>query len=41
MSFLRWLDRFMLSSALGKYLVGPVGTTGVAVLFGLPADQQP
>ncbi len=35
------LDRFLLSSPLGKTLLGPVVTTGAAVLLGLPADPQP
>ena len=41
MSVLRRLDRFLLSSALGKTLLGPVVTTGAAVLLGLPADPDP
>ena len=41
MSVLRRLDRFLISSALGKILLGPVVTTGAAVLLGLPADPQP
>ena len=41
MTFLRRLDRFLLSSALGKTLLGPVVTTGAAVLLGLPADPDP
>jgi hypothetical protein len=35
------LDRFLLSSAFGKTLLGPVVTTGAVVLLGLPADPQP
>ena len=41
MTVLRRLDRFLLSSAFGKTLLGPVVTTGAAVLLGLPADPQP
>lgn len=41
MTVLRQLDHFLLSSALGKTLLGPVVTTGAAVLLGLPADPQP
>ena len=41
MIVLRRLDRFLLSSALGKTLLGPVVTTGAAVLLGLPADPDP
>ena len=41
MTVLRRLDRFLLSSALGKTLLGPVVTTGAAVLLGLPADPDP
>ena len=41
MTPLRRLDRFLLSSTLGKTLLGPVVTTGAAVLLGLPADPQP
>ena len=41
MSFLLRLDRFLLSSTLGKTLLGPVVTTGAAVLLGLPADPHP
>ena len=41
MTVLRRLDRFLLSSTLGKTLLGPVVTTGAAVLLGLPADPQP
>ena len=41
MTVLRRLDRFRLSSALGKTLLGPVVTTGAAVLLGLPADPDP
>jgi len=41
MTVLRRLDRFLLLSALGKTLFGPVVTTGAAVLLGLPADPQP
>jgi hypothetical protein len=41
MTLLRRLDRFLLSSTLGKTLLGPVVTTGAAVLLGLPADPQP
>jgi hypothetical protein len=41
MILLRRLDRFLLSSAFGKTLLGPVVTTGAAVLLGLPADPQP
>jgi len=37
MTPLRRLDRFLLSSTLGKTLLGPVVTTGAAVLLGLPA----
>jgi hypothetical protein len=41
MTVVRRLDRFLLSSTLGKTLLGPVVTTGAAVLLGLPADPQP
>ena len=41
MSVLLGLDRFLLSSALGKTLLGPIFTTGAAVLLGLPSDPQP
>ncbi|QNG27767.1 hypothetical protein [Synechococcus sp. HK01-R] len=41
MTVLRQLDRFLLSSAFGKTLLGPIDTTGAAVLLGLPADPQP
>ena len=41
MTVLRRPDRFLLSSALGKTLLGPVVTTGAAVLLGLPADPDP
>ena len=41
MTVLRRLDRFLLSSAFGKTLLGLVVTTGAAVLLGLPADPQP
>jgi hypothetical protein len=41
MTVLRQLDRFLLSSAIGKTVLGPVVTTGAAVLLGLPADPQP
>ena len=41
MTRLRQLDRFLLSSTFGKTLLGPVVTTGAAVLLGLPADPQP
>ena len=41
MTPLKQLDRFLLSSTLGKTLLGPVVTTGAAVLLGLPADSQP
>ena len=41
MTVLRQLDRFLLSSTFGKTLLGPVVTTGAAVLLGLPADPQP
>jgi len=41
MTPLRRLDRFLLSSTLGKTVLGPVVTTGAAVLLGLPADPQP
>ena len=41
MTVFRRLDRFLLSSAFGKTLLGPVVTTGAAVLLGLPADPQP
>ena len=37
MTPLKQLDRFLLSSKL----LGPVVTTGAAVLLGLPADSQP
>ncbi len=38
MTPLKQLDRFLLASAFGKTLPGPVVTTGAAVLLGLPAD---
>jgi hypothetical protein len=41
MTPLKQLDRFLLESAFGKTLLGPVVTTGAAVLLGLPADPQP
>ena len=41
MAVLCRLDRFLLSSALGKTVLGPVVTTGAAVLLGLPADPRP
>jgi len=41
MTLLGRLDRFLLSSVFGKTLLGPVVTTGAAVLLGLPADSQP
>lgn len=41
MTALRRLDHALLLSALGKTLLGPVDTTGAAVLLGLPADPQP
>jgi hypothetical protein len=41
MSVLRRFDNFLLSSPLGKIILGPVVTTGAAVLLGLPADRQP
>ena len=41
MSVLCRFDRFLLSSTVGKTLLGPVVTTGAAVLLGLPADSQP
>jgi len=41
MTVLRRFDRFLLSSTFGKTLLGPVITTGAAVLLGLPADPQP
>jgi hypothetical protein len=41
MTVLRRPDRFLLSSTLGKTLLGPVVTTGAAVLLGLPADPDP
>lgn len=41
MTPLKQLDRFLLSSSLGKIMLGPVVTTGAAVLLGLPADPQP
>jgi hypothetical protein len=41
MTVLRRLDRFLLFSALGKTLLGPVVTTGAAVRLGLPADPDP
>ena len=41
MTSLKKLDRFLLSSTLGKTLLGPVVTTGAAVQLGLPADPDP
>jgi hypothetical protein len=41
MIVVRRLDHFLLSSPLGKIVLGPVVTTGAAVLLGLPADHQP
>ena len=41
MVFLQRLHQFLLSSTFGKTLLGPVITTGAAVLLGLPADPQP
>jgi hypothetical protein len=41
MMLLRLIDLFLLSSALGKPGLGPVTTTGAAVLVGLPTDPQP
>ena len=41
MTVLCRLDRFLLSSALGKTVLGPVVTTGAAVLLGLPAEPRP
>ena len=41
MNPLEQLDRFLLSSSLGKIMLGPVVTTGAAGLLGLPADPQP
>ena len=41
MTLIKQLDRFLLSSAFGKTLLGPVVTTGAVVLLGLPADPQP
>ena len=41
MVFLQCLHQFLLSSTFGKTLLGPVITTGAAVLLGLPADPQP
>lgn len=40
-SVFRRLDRFLLSRILGKTLLGPVHTTGAAVLLGLLANPQP
>ena len=40
MGFLHRLNQFLLSSTFGKTLLGPVITTGAAVLLGLPADPQ-
>ena len=41
MTVVRRLDHVLLSSPLGKIVLGPVVTTGAAVLLGLPADHQP
>ena len=41
MTVLHRLDRFLLSSFLGKTLQGPLVTTSAAVLLGLPAVPQP
>ena len=41
MGFLHRLHQFLLSSTFGKTLLGPVITTGAAVLLSLPADPQP
>jgi hypothetical protein len=41
MTVLSKLDRFLLFSTLGKNLLGPVVTTGAAMLLGLSADPQP
>ena len=41
MGFLHRLHQFLLSSTFGKTLLGPVITTGSAVLLSLPADPQP
>ena len=40
MGFLHRLHQFLLSSTFGKTHLGPVKTTGAAVLLGLPADPQ-
>jgi len=40
MAFLHRLNQFLLSSTFGKTLLGPVITTGAAVLLGLPTDPQ-
>ena len=41
MTVLHRLHQFLFSSTFGKTLLGPVITTGAAVLLGLPADPQP
>lgn len=41
MTVLCRLDRFLLSSALCKTVLGPVVTTDAAVLLGLPAEPRP
>ena len=40
MAFLHRLNQFLLSSTFGNTMLGPVITTGAAVVLGLPADQQ-
>jgi hypothetical protein len=40
MAFLHLLNQFLLPSTFGKTLLGPVITTGAAMLLGLPADPQ-
>jgi ABC-type transport system involved in cytochrome bd biosynthesis fused ATPase/permease subunit len=41
MKLLSGLDRFLLTSSLGKTLFGPVVSTGAAVLLGLSFEHQP
>ena len=40
MAFLHRLNQFLLSSTFGKTVLGPVITTGAALLLGLPTDPQ-
>ncbi len=37
----RTFDEFLLSSRVGKFILGPITTTGAAVLLGLPVDPHP